>query len=259
MQQDFNIVVISLEDQLQRREKMRAEMERLGLAWEFLAAIPGKSINHQHPHYDQAKRIRMLGYDMRVNEIACFLSHRKAWQQCVREDKNTLILEDDIQMPTEEAQLQTLKATIRSLCQDISQSFIIRLGNGQLSQRAYALTPLHESVQLMRFQTDPSSAFAYLLSPRIAQTLLEHSERFFTPVDDFMWRGWEHNYPMLDISPHLVHTRAEENPSTIGDRKKPPITFFKKIRRELNQALERRLRKKYERETIVGLKNHPPT
>ena len=122
-----------------------------------------------------------------------------------------------------------------------------------MSIESNKLIDINDTLQLVRYKTNPSSAFAYLISPDAAESLILHSEKFFTPVDDFMWRGWEHNCHIVDLKPDLIITNDIGNPSDIGDRKKPPITIRKKIRREINQSLERIKRKRYEKSAAKNI------
>lgn len=246
--QNFDICVISLPDQHVRREKIRKIFAPHTAAWSFVDAIAGKDLSPSHPawtHYHQSKRVGMVGYDMRPNEIACFLSHQKAWQRCVDNQTPTLILEDDIKIK-EKLDFEEFIATTNQACTFLNANFIIRLGNTHYKTKNTILKKISESFSLARYQEDPQSAFAYLISPQTAAKLLRHSEKFFTPVDNFMWRGWEHSCHVLDIVPDLVYTSEEDNPSNIGDRSKPKISLVKKIRREILRPVLNRGKKFYE-------------
>ena len=70
MSQNFEIHVISLKNQTQRREKIEAILEGQGPKWSFFDAIAGGDISIYLGMYDREKRLRNLGYDLRINEIA---------------------------------------------------------------------------------------------------------------------------------------------------------------------------------------------
>ena len=64
MQQNFDIRVISLIDQQDRRERVQQLFKDTNIAWQFLDAVSGKNLENYWHHYDQAQRLKTLGYDM---------------------------------------------------------------------------------------------------------------------------------------------------------------------------------------------------
>ena len=81
--QGFDIRVISLRDARERRQHMAALFAGSGADWSYFDAIAGASLPAALPAYDRQRRLRLLGYDLRQNEIACFLSHREVWRHAV--------------------------------------------------------------------------------------------------------------------------------------------------------------------------------
>lgn len=89
---------------LKRAEKRRSQVEELvstlPLATTIIDAVDGETLDAgtidahykrglHHPHYP---------FELRRNEIACFLSHRLAWQTIVERNLDAgLIVEDDVQ------------------------------------------------------------------------------------------------------------------------------------------------------------------
>ena len=251
MPQNFEIRVISLRNQDDRRKRIEALFEKQNIKWSFFDAISGKEITPFLHMYNRKKRLQTPGYDLRDNEIACFLSHREVWKECCESKRNFLILEDDIKISAS-TPLELL-STIDELIKKIKSEWLfIRLGN--LFKRDFVrIKSINANSDLVRYRRDPSTAMGYLLSPEIAKTLLLHSETFFTPVDDFMWRGWEHQCCLFDIHPTILFTSDIETPSSIGDRSKPKIGTLNKIKREYFRALDTRKRSIYEKEIILKL------
>lgn len=241
---NFEVRVISLPDQVQRREKMNNILKNI-VDWRFVDAISGKEISHEIEFYDRNRRLKVFGYDMRINEIACFMSHRKTWEECALSDKNFLILEDDINIPLD-ADGGMVHGMINSISDAIGEKLLVRLGNSELRSEKAKVCDIDANYSIYRYHRDPLGAFAYLLSPDVARDLLASSLRVFTPVDDFMWRGWEHGCVMYDLAPHFFTTQEEGNPSTIGNRSKPKIALRKKIVREWYRFLDVKNKKKYE-------------
>ena len=109
MTPEIQILVISLRRSPDRREKVRQELSKINLPWEFLDAVDGSQMSLLPPQYKPAKVKRLQGYPLTANEIGCYLSHMKAWQRCVDQNLPTLILEDDFTLVADfENHLKTL-------------------------------------------------------------------------------------------------------------------------------------------------------
>ena len=127
MPQNFEIRVISLKNQLDRREKINNLFDNKNIRWSFFDAISGKDIQPFLRMYDRKKRLQTPGYDLRDNEIACFLSHRAVWQECLKENKSFLILEDDVSINTS---LPRFLDSINNIIETVAENnLFIRLGN----------------------------------------------------------------------------------------------------------------------------------
>ena len=248
MPQNFEIRVISLKNQLDRREKINNLFDNKNIRWSFFDAISGKDIQPFLRMYDRKKRLQTPGYDLRDNEIACFLSHRAVWQECLKENKSFLILEDDVSINTS---LPRFLDSINNIIETIAENnLFIRLGN-TFKKKYIKVHSINKNLNITRYYKDPYGGFGYLISPLIAKNLINNSNIFWTPVDDFLWRGWDHDSCLLDIWPSLISTSDIENPSSIGDRKKPKISLFKKIKREFFRAIENKQKNTYQK-TIIS-------
>ncbi len=249
MQQDFDIRVISLIDQNDRRDRIKKLFENTEISWKFIDAISGKHLDNYWHHYDQAQRLKHLGYDMRNNEIACFLSHRVAWQECVNAQRPFLVVEDDITINTVFSSLDEVVQNINQLCKNLQNNFFIRTGR-VVERKSYPIRQISEKIQLIRCLKDPMSTIGYLVSPDVAQKLLIHSEKFNIPADNFLWQGWVHGCHLLDIQPQIFLTDEDETPSTIGNRQKPKIKFTKKFSREWYRFAAQRNETLYQKQLL---------
>ena len=93
--QAIKVLVISLERSTDRRERVQRELKNFSLEWWFLNAVDGFALKVLPQSYDQAKVRRLQGYELTPGEIGCYLSHMKAWEKCVEQNKTTLVFEDD--------------------------------------------------------------------------------------------------------------------------------------------------------------------
>ncbi len=87
----MHILVINLAATTDRLSFQQTQLARLGLAFERLEAVSANDIASEVGQAIFSTWQRPL----RSGEIACFLSHRAAWQRISESQEPTLILEDD--------------------------------------------------------------------------------------------------------------------------------------------------------------------
>lgn len=93
------ILVISLESAVSRRAQITAQMAQQGLTFEFVSAVTASAVREDRslgqPASERTLRLGS-GFVLGNAELACTLSHRKAYEQIVRLGvAGALILEDD--------------------------------------------------------------------------------------------------------------------------------------------------------------------
>lgn len=250
MKQNFEIRVISLENQLDRRRKISSILNETPLSWQFMDAVSGKNIAPYISLYNSERRLKVFGYEMKNNEIACFISHRKVWQECVENQKAYLILEDDVKLNRGFFDFKEVVELVNKIIDSRADGVYVRLGVLSKNLKFIVMSQLINSIELVRFEKDPLTAMAYVVSPEIAKKLIKYSESFFTPVDDFMWRGWEHQCCLLDVMPSVFYTSDEDTPSNIGERLKPEIGFLNKIKREYHRFFDNKDKIIYEKKML---------
>lgn len=248
------VKVISLSSAHNRKDSIREILNRTDLTWIFLEAISGKNVDLNCNFYDREKRLKTLGYDMKVNEIACFMSHRKAWAECVEINEPILVLEDDVKI-SDYFDPDKINDLIELLISKAPKNSILRLGCGVIKSKVGIVMKINENLDFIRCEKDPLGAFSYVVFPEVAKKLLNASSKFSVPADDFLWRGWENGCFVLDLSREIFFTSDIDNPSTIGDRKKPKISFLKKISREFYRAKDNKKKTRFEKKVFKNLKN----
>lgn len=88
----MNILVISVAAATARRAMQRQQLEHLGLSGDIMDAVIPEDLPVTVLDNYRFSWARPLT----DGEIACALSHKKAWEIAARSDKPTLILEDDV-------------------------------------------------------------------------------------------------------------------------------------------------------------------
>lgn len=249
----MEIRVISLSNQHQRREKMAAMLKEQALPWKFFDAIPGNSIDKYRFLYDRKKRMRYPGHELTDNEIACFISHRSVWLECVESNTNFLIFEDDAYGITNGFGICDLQNLLLNIEYFLSDDILVRLGHGAYRKEFKKIKKINDNFSLVRYKKDPLCALAYVLTPNCAKKLIENSRSFYLPVDDFMWNGNESQCRVLDIDPVFFYTPIEGNPSTIGGRVKPKQKIIKKLKREFWRIFYRSKLNIFENKTYTNI------
>lgn len=253
MKNDFQIRIISLVNQNSRRQKMADLFINSNYHWRFFDAIPGAEIDSYLGSYDRRQRMKFPGHDLTPNEIACFLSHREVWKECIAAGVNFVILEDDVSIARDAFDISYLQTLMDELSSCLVDDMVVRLGHGNYKKGYFLLNELSHDFSLVRHQRDQLGAFSYVITPLVAQRLVKNSQKFFLPVDDYMWNGNQSQCRVLDINPVYFSTQLENNPSTIGDRKKKKQTIWFKLKREIYRAIYVRKLRKNENKIIKEL------
>src|SRR5579863_4877511 len=183
--QGFDIVVISLRRSSERRRQAAQQLDAMRFAWDFLDAIDGMALAYFPEEYDRRSRLRLTGFEMSPGQIGCFLSHRQAWKQCVQRQRPALILEDDFKFQ------QDLDGVLPYINDNLSAFDLLRL-QGLWDGWKHKVLKDYGQKKLVKHYYDPSGATAYFIKPECAGVMLEKSQRFHAPVDDFFGHDWIH-------------------------------------------------------------------
>ena len=227
---DIQVLVISLAGSDARQQKVRAELDKTSLNWRFLDAIRGSALTSTPKEYKPTKVKNLLGFELTPNELGCFLSHKKSWQECVDKNIPTIVFEDDFFL------LPHFEKAINFLMNDCSRWNAVRLQG--LSDVPQEVIQTNGDISLVRNIGDAVGATAYLLKPEAARILLEASTDIYEPLDHFLEHHQKHNLEFLAISPYPVDITGVQ--TTIADRPgRLPIQGWAKAKRSILRALDR--------------------
>ena len=231
---DIQVLVISLVGSHARQEKVSSELGKTRLQWQFLDAVRGSALVQPPKEYKAQKVKDLLGFELTPNELGCFLSHKKAWQECVNKNVPTLIFEDDFYL------LPHFEASIDFLLNQCTDSDAIRLQGLSDVQQESILE--NGSIKLVKNIGDAVGATAYLIRPTAASKLIAASDDIYEPLDHFLEHYQKHHVEFLAISPYPVDiTRVQ---STIADRpERLPIQGWAKLKRSVLRAMDRKFSK----------------
>ncbi len=223
-------LVISLAGSDARQKKVKSELDKTNLNWRFLEAIRGSALTTIPKEYRPEKVKNLLGFELTPNELGCFLSHKKAWHECVDKNIPTIIFEDDFCL------LPHFEKAIHFLVNECTNWDAVRFQG--LSDVPQEQIHSNGEFALVKNTGDAVGATAYLLKPGAAQVLLNASSDIYEPLDHFLEHHQKHHLEFLAIRPYPVDITGVE--TTIADRPgRLPIRGWGKLKRSVLRALDR--------------------
>lgn len=158
-------LVINQDSQVQRMAFQTQQLSSLGIDFQRLPAftLSGAEDKVYKKFFDTWQR------PLTVSEVSCFLSHKKAWQQVLSENKPMLILEDDA----------WLEASITEVLNELGQLTdvdYVTLEVTRLNRKKVVAKKSEKQfcgVNLLRLYQGRSGAAGYVLWPTGAKKLLK--------------------------------------------------------------------------------------
>jgi glycosyl transferase family 25 len=157
------IFVINLPDAVERRKFQQSQLSKLGLQYTIINATSVDDISESiyKKHYNDWQR------PLLNTEVACYFSHRLAWNSVIKIREPALILEDD-------ALLSNCVPTILDSLTNISNIDLINLEN---RGRKKFVSKIHKDIgcnsKLIRLYQDRTGAAGYILWPSGANKLIQ--------------------------------------------------------------------------------------
>lgn len=195
------VYVINLDRSIERLKHASQQLQGVGIDFTRIVAVDGRKLsdNDINSVYDAQQNRERFYAPLTRGEIACYMSHRKAWQQLLDSDAEAaVIVEDDIIVSSDFAQLST---AIASLPGDWD---LLKLAQPFKPKQSNKLADLG-TFTLVDYRTDkpPMGACGYVIS-RSGATKLLARKSFFRPVDvDFQWQ-WETGCYVQGLLPYCV-------------------------------------------------------
>ena len=219
----LNIWVITLENALERQQRIERIFQHHNLDFNFLYGVDGRLGEHEllkkfNPH----AFLRKHGRYSVAGEAGCYASHYLAWQKAVELDEPVIVLEDDCVLSDDAS--EAFQQAHRLVCE---QGFgFIRLERDKVKKPA-KLVCEESGFEVFRFYKIPQSTTGYIISPEVAKAFIAASERFVLPVDYFIRHMYLHKQPIYVLRPSPVWA-DDANIATIMDNRrarKAPLIF----------------------------------
>lgn len=182
----MKILLINLATSTERLAFQQAQFAKLGLSFDVLPAVSVNDIS------DAAYQRDAFGWQrpLRKVELACFLSHKKAWQTVLEHGKPCLILEDDAVLVQDLVQLLHDIETAAPVDTDLV-NLEVRSRKKIISKRPVA-SLLDGQYQLYSLYQDRTGTGGYVLFPTGAAKLLDRLQHTApATADGFIYASYE--------------------------------------------------------------------
>ncbi|XAK02914.1 glycosyltransferase family 25 protein [Campylobacter coli] len=230
----MKVFIINLERSLDRKEYMQRQIQKLfeknpdlknKLEFIFFKAVDAK--NKEHLEFKQHFpwwASWVLGRELSDGEKACFASHYKLWQECVKIDESIIILEDDVEFSDE------FLNNGEEYIEELSKSEYEYVRFCYLFDKKFY--PLNKNY-LLSFEKLAGTQ-GYVLKPSAAKKFIKYAKRWIYPVDDYMDMFYKHKVLNIVKKPLLLkHDCGLESMISQAGRLFIKPRLYKKIIREI--------------------------
>jgi GR25 family glycosyltransferase involved in LPS biosynthesis len=203
--ESISVILINLDQSMDRLARMTSEFDRVGLAFQRFAGVRGTELPPNiRPFFCGADG--QIVSPLKVGEIGCYASHLAIWRGIAVGGYKApaLICEDDLALP---ADLACILA--RTLAKAPSGWDIIRLAF-QTKRTVARVASLDSRYDLVRYSRHPQLSGAYLISRQGASKLLKPSLREH-PIDGDLSRPWVFGLESYGVYPAPIAHLAEDS------------------------------------------------
>ena len=215
------VFIVSLARAVERRAKMRAQLDGLGIRAEFTDAVDGVTLDlSQYRDRLNTDYWRVLrGRELSRGEIGCYLSHYRVWQTVADSGEQcALVLEDDAIL------YDGFCDVVRGLQESPWVWDVVMLSGRKRRPIDKDLGEIADTGRrLVRYRVRVGGAVAYLITAAGAQKLLQYCREICAPVDWRYAEWWLNGLAFYFVSPFVA--RNAPVPSCIPAPRRLPRTF----------------------------------
>lgn len=220
--------IIHLKRATKRGEHVRRLIERLPVRAEIVDAVDALDMSGEDIEAVYARSLHRPYYpfELRVSEIACFLSHRKVWQMIV--DRNLdggLIIEDDVDV--DDAAFATQLDLALATMQSADYIRFPRWSRGESGPEIVR----EDSNAVVEPELPGLGMQMQLVGREAAIALLAATRKFDRPVDTTIQMRWLHPVRVLSARPITIREIDFNLGGTIVQGKNK--TFANRLAREV--------------------------
>lgn len=222
--------IIHLPRAVTRQETVNDLLKLLPNA-QILEATDAQNLTEEHMHERYKRQIHRPRYpfSLRNTEIACFLSHRKAWQQIAEGDSDmALVVEDDVVLNMNIFRTALTAALEKATTEDFVRFPCVKQTGIQME----AHTARVSNPNGIGLGTQ-----AQLIGRSAACRLLQATDHFDRPVDTTLQLTWCTGQPILEVIPSGVSEISRKiGGSTIGAKKSLSERLYREVARPWYRA-----------------------
>ena len=235
----MRIIVINLDQDTERRERVERRLRQLGLRWERLGAVDGRRLEPHHEAMIDRAGQASRGLQISPGAMGCWISHRQAQLMVADQtEPMALIMEDDISITDH------LPDVVERIERGEAGRFdVIRLHRVKLRRRFVPVRRIGSGAIGFVRPTD-SGLQAYVITREAARRIITSIPRMVQLADHALYEHWTHGLVVCSIDPPVVYHR-DHGQSSIGARPlsaTPSLRPLKWLRRKRYQ-----IHKKYVR------------
>lgn len=175
----MKVFIINLDRSIDRLAQQEQQFSKLGITFERIPALSVSDISLDLYKQYATKAQRLL----KQSELACLFSHKKAWEQVIKENQPCVILEDDAVLSNDFSHILTqLEKT------PLTNIDFINL-EVHTKPKIISRTPIQtlKNHQLFALFLDKSGAAGYILYPTGATKLLKYLSHKIELADSFIF------------------------------------------------------------------------
>ena len=236
----MRIIVISLDQDTDRRERVGSRLRELGLRWERLRAVDGRRLEPHHEAMIDRDEQAARGLRISPGAMGCWLSHRQAQRMVAdRTEPMALIMEDDISITDH---LPNVLERIEG--GEAGRFDVIRLHRYKLHRRFVPVRRIGEGAIGFVRPADSGSQ-AYVITREAAGRLITSIPRMVQLADHALYEHWTHGLIVCSIDPPAIYHR-DHGQSSIGARPLPdtpsfrPLQWLRRKRHQIHKKYVRR-------------------
>lgn len=205
--------VINLDRAADRWARVRSDFAPFGFDLIRVVAIDGQTLALPCPEFDETRYRRCHGKKPIPNEIACYLSHRKAWRLFLEtSDPYAIIAEDDV------SPVPGCRELLDDLIAEHASWNLVKLmdfRSWRYPYLCYRRLRGGHSLGLPFFRTRSSGA--YLLDRTAAENMFRFMVPMVAPIDHMMEQDWRFGFHLAAVKPAGFQLTEMEHCSTIGN------------------------------------------
>ncbi len=201
----FKILVINLDRSADRLASISSQLERVGMSFERVAAFDGKALSDEFVQEHSPKRVVSKTYHRALSnaEVACSLSHQKAWRKIIDDDLDfAIVLEDDCELLNNFTDTVNLIAGLPADSWDFIKLYALRRGGGENIAKSIDYKG-HTFVTYHRY---PLGFVGQAVSRRGAEKLVKNLRYVTQPIDGQLKSWWEVGVYPFGLLPYCVTT-----------------------------------------------------